>query len=179
MTSITKLLIILLLISCTTKAKEIEAVIKGKVIAVKDGDTIDILYKGNPLTIRLAHIDCPEKKQPFGSVAKSFISAECFGQVVTIQSNGKSDRNKRLIGVVINARGKNVNKELVKAGLAWHFTRYSTDTSYAVIERAARQNKIGLWKDVSPTPPWQWRKPKLLTSTPKAPFIQTDLKQTK
>ncbi|QFG54009.1 thermonuclease family protein [Chryseobacterium sp.] len=36
----------------------------GKIIAIKDGDTVVMLVKNKPQTIRLAHIDTPEKKQP-------------------------------------------------------------------------------------------------------------------
>lgn len=133
----------------------------AKVIAVKDGDTIEVLYENNPLAIRLAHIDCPEikKHQPFGKSAKQFTSDICFNQLVTVENEGKFDRYKRLIAVIINNRNENVNKALVKAGLAWHFLKYSTDTSYDRLEGIARKNKIGLWADQNPTPPWQWRKP--------------------
>ncbi|MEO7482303.1 MAG: thermonuclease family protein [Ferruginibacter sp.] len=133
--------------------------IYAKVIAVKDGDTIEILYEGKPMRIRMAHIDCPElgKSQPFGRAAKTFTSAMCYGQQVTIFNEGVFDRYKRLIAVVINKAGLNVNKELMKAGLAWHFLRYSSDTTYAQLEKLARQKKMGLWKDENPIPPWKWR----------------------
>src|SRR5262245_51977511 len=87
--------------------------IKGKVIVIKDGDTIEILFNNKPLTIRLAHIDCPElkRKQPYSRTAKKFTSDLCFGQVVTILNTGKYDRNGRLIGEVINSRGININRE--------------------------------------------------------------------
>jgi endonuclease YncB( thermonuclease family) len=156
-----KIFFLLLLISCSTKVKEINTSITGKVIAVKDGDTIKMLYDGKPLTIRFAHIDCPEikKGQPFGQAAKKFTSDLCFGQNVTVITEGKYDRYKRLIAVIINEKGENVNKELVKAGLAWHFKKYSSDTSYDKLELTARERKIGLWADDNPTPPWDWRKP--------------------
>lgn len=136
--------------------------LSGKVIGVMDGDTIDILYNNKPLRIRLEHIDCPEirKKQPFGAQAKKFTSENCFGQIVRIQHKNEIDRNKRLIGEVINAQGVNVNKELVKAGLAWHFIKYSSNQEYAALEKRARVLKAGLWRDPNPTPPWNWRKPK-------------------
>jgi micrococcal nuclease len=154
-----KYVLFFLLISCSTQTKEIDVSITGKVIAVKDGDTIEILYNGKPLTIRFAHIDCPEikKSQPFGKDAKKFTSALCFGQTVTVVNEGKFDRYKRLIAVVINEQNKNVNKELVKAGLAWHFKKYSSDTTYDNLETIARQNKLGLWIDDNPIPPWNWR----------------------
>lgn len=134
---------------------------QAKVVAVKDGDTIEVLYENNTIEVRLAHIDCPElkKHQPFGQTAKKFTASICFGQTVSVENEGKFDRYKRLIAVIINNKNENVNKALVEAGLAWHFLKYSTDKSYDSLEAKARQNKIGLWSDENPTPPWQWRKP--------------------
>jgi micrococcal nuclease len=134
----------------------------GKVVAVKDGDTIEVLYENNIVTIRLAHIDCPEikKHQPFGQAAKKFTSDICFGQLVTVENEGKFDRYRRCIAVIFNYNNENVNKALVKSGLAWHFLKYSTDRSYDALETIARKRKVGLWADENPTPPWQWRKPK-------------------
>lgn len=158
---LSKTFLLLLFLSCSSEVKEIEKQITGKVIVVKDGDTIEILFDGKPLKIRFAHVDCPEikKGQPFGQTAKKFTSDLCFGQTVTVINEGKYDRYKRLIAVIINEKKENVNKELVKAGLAWHFKKYSKDTSYNELELTARQSKIGLWADGNPTPPWDWRKP--------------------
>lgn len=130
---------------------------EGKVTAIKDGDTYKVLYAGSERTIRLAHIDCPEKKQPFGNRAKQFASDICFGKIVTVKTEGKTDRNKRIIGEIILQDGTNVNKELVRNGLAWHFKKYSTDNEYAQLETEARQKQIGLWADKEQIPPWEWR----------------------
>jgi len=129
-----------------------------KVIGIKDGDTVSILMDGKEKTVRLAHIDCPEKKQPFGNKAKEAISELCFGKFVTLVGDGKTDRNGRSIAELILPNGVNVNKALVKMGLAWHFKKYSKDDSYATLEIAARNKKAGLWKDKNPIAPWNWRK---------------------
>ena len=123
-----KTVLLLILLSCSNKVNKIDKSITGKVIAVKDGDTIDILFDNKPFTIRFAHVDCPEVKkgQPFGQAAKKFTSDHCFGQTVTVFNEGKYDRYKRLIGVIINERNENVNKELVKAGFAWHYKKYQS-----------------------------------------------------
>ena len=143
-------------------AQQISKLIEGKVVGVRDGDTIVILFDGKPLVIRLAHIDCPElkKKQPFGAAAKKFTSDFCFGKMVRVENDEKFDRNQRLIGVVYNQNGINLNRQLVKAGLAWHFRKYSSDQVYAQLEITARNNRIGLWSENNPVPPWDWRKPK-------------------
>ncbi len=129
-----------------------------KVIGIKDGDTVSILFEGKEKTVRLAHIDCPEKKQPFGNNAKEAISKLCFGKYVTLRGDGKTDRNGRLIAELILPNGINVNKTLVKMGLAWHFKKYSKDESYAKLEIAARNKKAGLWKEKNAISPWEWRK---------------------
>lgn len=127
-------------------------------IGVHDGDTITVLTKNKKqYKIRLAHIDCPEKGQPFGNRAREFTSDFCFGKVVNIAFEGKKDRNGRVIGEVFDSSDKNLNKELVKAGLAWHFKRYSNNEEYAALEIAARNQKIGLWSDPDSVAPWEWR----------------------
>jgi micrococcal nuclease len=132
----------------------------AKVIGVKDGDSIDVLYEGKTISIRLADVDCPEtrKSQPFGKAAKKFTSALCFGQMVKVQNQNKFDRYKRLIATIINTQNKNLNEELVIAGLAWHFKQYSTNIEMGKLEITARVNKVGLWKDAYPVAPWDWRK---------------------
>ncbi|MNI55224.1 Thermonuclease precursor [compost metagenome] len=133
----------------------------ARVIRIMDGDTMEILYQQTPTKVRLAHIDCPEKrgKQPFGNNAKKALSDLCFGQNVTVYAE-KYDRYRRLIAVVINNKKQVVNQEMIKQGMAWHFKKYSTDLVYAQLEITARKNKVGLWKETNPTPPWEWRKSK-------------------
>jgi micrococcal nuclease len=118
-----------------------------------------VLFENTPIKIRLAHIDCPEKKgkQPFGNNAKLALSDLCFSQEVTVKGQNY-DRYKRLIAVIINNKQQNVNQELVRQGMAWHFKKYSTDILYDKLEQEARQKRIGLWQDPNPIPPWNWRK---------------------
>lgn len=130
--------------------------LKGKVIAIKDGDTIVILTDKVQTTVRLEHIDCPEKKQAFGNASKKYISSLCFGKNVKIIGNGKKDRNGRLIGVIM-LDTININQTMVKAGMAWHFKKYSKDKTYEQLEATARKSKVGLWKDANPIAPWDFR----------------------
>ena len=67
----------------------------GKVINVKDGDTVVILDTDfNKYTVRVADIDCPEKRQPFGNRAKQFTSKEILGKTVLIKVKN-IDRHRR------------------------------------------------------------------------------------
>lgn len=130
---------------------------RGKVIGIKDGDTVVLLIENTPQTIRLEHIDTPEKNQPFGAKAKQFASDFCFGKTAVVIGNGKKDRNGRWIGEIFY-NNQNLGKELVRNGLAWHYKRYSKSANYADLEIAARKKKLGLWQDKNAVAPWNWRK---------------------
>ncbi len=130
---------------------------RGKVISVKDGDTIEILYNNVSLKIRLEHIDAPEKSQPWGKQSKAACSNFCFGKSVIVNGN-KFDRYKRLLGEVQIPGGYNLNLSMVSNGHAWHFKKYSKNQNYAQTELKARASKVGLWSLPNPVPPWEWRR---------------------
>lgn len=153
---IVKVILLFYLVSFNTSTKSPDFFF-GKVVGVKDGDTIEVLYEGKGETIRLLDIDCPEKKQAFGTKAKQFTSDLCFGKEVKVVSHGKRDRYKRLLATVF-VGDINVNEELVKSGFAWHFKKYSDKQIFADLENRARENKIGLWADPYPIAPWDYRK---------------------
>lgn len=131
---------------------------------MSDGDTITVLTsKKKQVKIRLYGIDCPEKKQAFGKKAKKFTSSMVYGKKVTVRKVTR-DKYGRVIGWV-SINGKSLNKELLKAGFAWHYKRYSSDTALASLEKRARKAKRGLWADPNPIPPWEYRKGKTNVKT--------------
>ncbi len=132
---------------------------KAKVVRIIDGDTVEVLHEKTVIKIRLEHIDSPEirSRQPFGNRAKQAVSGLCFNQNIIVGWKGQKDRYGRYIAVLWNEKGENVNKEMVRLGMAWHYKKYSKDKSYDLLEKEARKNKIGLWADPNPVPPWEWR----------------------
>ncbi len=140
-----------------TETQKIQS-FSGKVISVLDGDTIEVLYQGRAQRVRLAEIDCPEKNQPFGKKAKQFTSTLVFGKNVTVKNKGL-DKYGRIIGEMVLLDGTNVSHELVRAGLAWQYKRYSNDLKLLKLETDARKAKRGLWIDKNAVPPWEFRHP--------------------
>lgn len=126
----------------------------GKVVGVKDGDTIVVMRNGVGTTVRFHGVDCPEKRQDFGTVAKKFTSESAFGKTVQVEVKGKS--YKRLVGVV-SLDGKDLNAALLSAGMAWFDRKYSSNRSWAALELSARKRKVGLWSSPNPIPPWEFR----------------------
>ena len=134
------------------------AEIKGKVIAVTDGDTItvsDEMDKGN-FKIRLDKIDAPEKKQAFGNKAKQFLSSLIFGKQVTVRYKA-IDRYGRILGVIY-CDGAEINLVMVQYGYAWHYSCYDKTPAYIQAEKQARTDKKGLWTDSNPIKPCEFRK---------------------
>lgn len=132
------------------------AEMQGKVIRVLDGDTIEILQDKQPVRIRLANIDAPEKKQPFGRWSAEQLKTLAAGQPVTVTYSQK-DRYGRVLGRVFTADRTEINRRQVENGAAWVYEQYNTDLSLPALQRQALEQKRGLWADSHPVPPWTWR----------------------
>ena len=134
----------------------------GRVVGVADGDTLTLLVDGRvQQKIRLAGIDAPEKAQPFGNQAKQRLSALVYGKTVTVVGV-KQDRYRRLIAKIL-VDGQDANLEMVVSGHSWHYKKYQSEQgpadriAYAQAELDARLARRGLWADVTPVAPWDYR----------------------
>lgn len=137
----------------------------GRVVAITDGDTIKILRHGHAEVVRLRGIDAPEKDQACGERAKQYLGDLVLGATVTLLA-AQHDRRGRILADVSLQDGRNVNQEMVRAGYAWWFRKYSRDRHLAQLEAEAREARRGLWGDRHPVPPWQHRGAALLDMVP-------------
>ncbi len=136
--------------------------ILGRVVGVSDGDTITVLdSQRRQHKIRLAGIDAPESKQAFGQVSKKHLSDLVFDHDVTLDC-GKTDRYQREVCVVL-VNGEDANLAQVEAGMAWWYRKYASEQTsrqrddYEASESRAKSVRRGLWSDMDPMPPWEWR----------------------
>lgn len=134
----------------------------GRVVRVADGDTITVLDQAKVQhKVRLAGIDAPEKRQPFGQVSKRHLASLVADEMVLVEFM-KRDRYRREVGKVV-VGGRDVNLAQLEAGLAWHYRRYAHEQpyadrlEYAAAEAVAREAREGLWVDAQPVPPWEYR----------------------
>jgi endonuclease YncB( thermonuclease family) len=141
--------------------------LSGQVVAVADGDTITVLDADNHQhRVRIAGIDAPEKRQPYGTKSREHLAALVFRHEVDVEFK-KTDLYGRIIGKVLVA---NVDAGLrqVEAGMAWHYRAYAREQSiadrraYVAAEASAKAAGRGLWSDESPQPPWEFRHAKAL-----------------
>jgi len=146
-------LVVLLLVGSSAGAE----VITGKVVKVADGDTITILVDREQVRVRLANIDTPERKQPWGRRAKQALADLVAGKQVEVEVLD-TDRYGRAIGLV-RVGGIKANRALVNDGHAWVYPRYNRDPDLPGIEAEARADRRGLWSlpPAERIPPWKWR----------------------
>ena len=91
--------------------------------------------------MRLAEVDCPESKQPFGKNAKQFTSSKIFGKQIIYQPIQK-DRYGRTIAKVYFDNGKYLSEELIKNVLGWWYSKYSKNENLGKIQSLAKKNII-------------------------------------
>ncbi len=128
---------------------------------VIDGDTIDLdTPDGDKLytRVRLWGVDTPETKAPgkpvgyFGPEATAFTKEMVASRTVTIEIEGEKARGKfgRLLGFVYTQDGKMLNEELLRSGHAYADGRWRHRFyfRFGQIEKQARKNKRGLWRNV-------------------------------
>jgi micrococcal nuclease len=139
-----------------------------KIIRVSDGDTVKAQGYDIEIKVRLVGIDAPEtsrKKhdpgQPYSQKSKEYLAALVLNKTVDIRGYGL-DRYGRVLGV-IHFENRDINLEMVKAGLAEVYQGKPPKgfdlAPYLEAEQGAREAKKGMWslgeKYISPR---DWRK---------------------
>lgn len=149
--------VFLFLLACSVQAETLT----GYVTEITDGDTIVVLDADHRQhRIRLAGIDAPERYQAFGSRSTENIARLTFNKNVTVVWK-KEDRGRPIGKVMVN--GVDVSLEQVKAGMAWWYRKYAKEQPptdrrlYEQAEQQAQAQRLGLWADTNPTPPWDFR----------------------
>ena len=128
-----------------------------RVVGVSDGDTIRVLSANRQLIkCRMYGIDAPESSQDYGQRSKAALSDGIYQRMVSVEILDQDQYGRSVCRIFLN--GVDVNKLQLQRGMAWHYKRYSQDAAYSQAESAARQQRLGLWSDSNPTPPWSFRR---------------------
>lgn len=132
--------------------------LSGRVVRVADGDTLSLLDKDNRQhKIRLHGIDSPEREQRYGKSAWNALADMVDGKRVSVVVLGE-DSYGRTDGTIYLG-DRNINLAMVAAGHAWWYRYYAPhDRVLAAAEERARKQRLGLWAQPDPVPPWDWRR---------------------
>lgn len=129
------------------------------VAKVVDGDTIKVEIAQKTETIRMIGVDTPETVDPrkpvqcFGREAASKAKELMQGQAVRLEADPtqhNKDKYSRLLRYVYLKDGTLVNKKLIEEGYGFEYTYevpYKYQLEFKAAEKAARENKRGLWAD--------------------------------
>ncbi len=130
----------------------------GTVIAILDGDTLDLLTNHKyRIRIRLHGIDAPEKSQAHGQKAKAKLSELAY--LKSFVATRRSINSGRYVATMIDqTTGEILQQQMVESGYAWHAPEYSRSEILAQAEQQARAARAGLWQDIDPIAPWDYRK---------------------
>lgn len=138
------------------------SLVKGRVKAVYDGDTLGIEGKDKKIySIRLQGVDAPENGQNYGKAARENLALLVRDKVVVVIVHDKDKLDRYIGSIYLN--GMDIGLRQVEAGMAWHFKKYSYEQTaddrkrYAQAEQKARTDRLGLWEDKAPVPPWEFR----------------------
>ncbi|NJL22769.1 MAG: thermonuclease family protein [Leptolyngbyaceae cyanobacterium SM1_3_5] len=147
-----------LLTGCSTA----QAFLGTSVISTGDGDTLHVRQNGQDVTVRLACIDAPERRQPGGQFASDRLRQLLpVGRRVQLRTV-ETDRYGRTVGEVY-ANGRSINLQLVTEGQAVVYPQYLSGCqddrdAYLQAEQAARRARRGFWSQRNPVMPWDWRR---------------------
>ena len=163
----------LLLLPISGFAKDILRTIEGTVTKVSDGDTIHVTDNlGTKVKVRLYGLDAPETEksnkrthivskpgQPNGEEACEALRGKIYRKHIRLEVTD-IDKYRRSVAIVY-LNDRNINKEMIAEGWAWAYKQY-LDAPYASeyleLEEQARSQRLGLWKQSNPQPPWEFRK---------------------
>lgn len=155
---LTLLILLIIIISSIAPSKTTKNTITCQAINIIDGDTFLCKYNNQNLKVRLAQIDAPEAKQTYGMMSKHGLSQLILYKTVhlEIENNNQTDRYGRTVAEVYIG-DQSINKKMVEMGMAWAYREYLQDNSYLDLENNARKKRLGLWQDIDPIYPSQFR----------------------
>lgn len=153
-----------LALACALLAASHEPPFTAHVKKVVDGDSLFVSFAGShEVEVRLFGIDSPEGDQPYGNRAREALAGLVAGREITVQPVDRDSYGRTVARVSVGER--DVNAELVRAGAAWVYRRYTDDAKLLALESEARAAHRGLWglEGAAPVPPWDWRHGKKTT----------------
>ncbi len=126
------------------------------VTKVIDGDTIEVRQEKRNYKVRLSEIDAPEINQRFGTESKNFLASLILNEEIEL-IYVTEDRYGRIVAKIYKDN-KDINRSMVRSGLAWVYDYYVEDQSLYNDQNLAKKNSFNIWSEASPTPPWVFRR---------------------
>jgi endonuclease YncB( thermonuclease family) len=128
--------------------------------SIHDGDTLRIRQGEKVTKVRFCGIDAPELAQPLGVESRDYLMRLVGDGVVRVVMVEK-DKYDRTVAELFLADGRSVNVEMVRAGMAYHYAKYSGNCAVkgtiGQAEGEAQSKRLGVWVREDPKP-WDYRR---------------------
>eukprot|EP01061_Rhynchopus_euleeides_P038622 TRINITY_DN66239_c0_g1_i1.p1 TRINITY_DN66239_c0_g1~~TRINITY_DN66239_c0_g1_i1.p1 ORF type:complete len:265 (+),score=69.42 TRINITY_DN66239_c0_g1_i1:142-936(+) len=137
-----------------------------RVRRVLDGDTfLANTEDGYLVKLRLRAVDAPELEQPYGTESMHALRDILFApHTDVIGFVHEKDYEGRYIADVFTQTAvsefRYVQSNLLRKGLAWHHGAFDKRMKLKEIMENATRDKVGIWTEKDPTPPWRFRREK-------------------
>ena len=132
----------------------------GTVIAVIEGDMLSVQHDGKTDAVRLYAVDAPESGQAYADEARRLATDLALNKEVKVAVVAQDNLGKVVARVTL-PDGKELNQEMVAAGMAWWDQKHGEDDRTLKKANAeAIGGKKGLWTDPAPLSPWDYRQSK-------------------
>jgi endonuclease YncB( thermonuclease family) len=150
-------------------AAPLPQLLDARVIYVTDGDTVKIRDADRKEhSVRIVSIDAPEKThrdkpgQRYSEKSRRHLARLADDRRVRLETHGRDDYGRVLARVWVD--GVDVGLAQVCAGYAWVYEAFIDElpdeadrSAYRACQATAKANRLGLWRDAKPTPPWVFR----------------------
>lgn len=113
------------------------------VTKVIDGDTIEVRQEKRNYKVRLSEIDAPEINQKFGTESKNYLASLVLNEEIELIYITE-DRYGRIVAKIYKDN-KDINRSMVRNGLAWVYDYYVKDQSLYNDQNLAKKNSFNIW----------------------------------
>ena len=127
--------------------------VTATITKITDGDTVQaVTPEGTKLKVRLYGIDAPETAkgkipgEPFGNTSRDYLASLVSQRAVQVEIRD-TDRYRRMVAVLWLGE-KNVNQEMISAGMAEAYGEYLKQpyrAPFLQAEQAAKAQRKGIW----------------------------------
>lgn len=125
-----------------------------------EGDLLTISIENKTEKVRLYGISCPVKGQAFHEKARflaNLFSSQKYAEVTNIFRDADG-----VVNALVKIEGAKdpLNQQLIAYGMAWvnpTICNFGPCEEWRELEGMAQKNRIGLWADLFPIPPWEWK----------------------
>lgn len=124
---------------------------KLRVTRIVDGDSLEGIWRGRFIRVRLSGYDAPEYRQHYGREARSHLATLLTGRSVRLLVTSRDCYGRHL--AVCLADGVPVSWQMIWDGYGWPDGKLAL-----LLSLYPRLRRLGLWRGTRPIHPSVWRK---------------------